>query len=58
MLVERKKFRQKSWTQFYDEIHGLIFVIDASKKKRWNENQETLEDLIDNEKLKNKPILM
>lgn len=53
-----KKFRQKSWSQYYDQIHGLIYVIDASETYRLDENQETLEDLLKNEKLKNKPILM
>ena len=53
-----KKFRQNSWVQFYDQIHGLVFVIDASDKSRIYENQETLEDLLTHEKLKDKPILM
>jgi ADP-ribosylation factor-like protein 13B len=53
-----KKFRHNSWAQFYDQIHGLIFVIDSSEQDRLDENKETLEDLLDNEKLKNKPILM
>jgi GTPase SAR1 family protein len=53
-----RKFRQKSWSQYYDQIHGLIYVIDASERDRLNENQEILEDLLVNEKLKNKPILM
>jgi GTPase SAR1 family protein len=53
-----RKYRQKSWSQYYDQIHGLIFVIDASEKERINENQETLEDLLKDEKLKDKPILM
>ncbi len=53
-----RKFRQKSWSQYYDQIHGLIFVIDASEKKRLSENQEILEDLLQHEKLKNKPVLM
>lgn len=54
----QKKYRQQSWSQYYDQIHGLIFVIDASEKERINENQETLEDLLKDEKLKDKPILM
>ncbi|CAF2087656.1 unnamed protein product [Rotaria magnacalcarata] len=53
-----KKFRQNSWPQFYDEIHGLIFVFDASEKNRLKENQETLENLLGNVKLKDKPILI
>ncbi len=54
----QKKYRQQSWSQYYDQIHGLIFVIDASESDRLSENQETLEDLLKNEKLKDKPILM
>ncbi|CAF4587684.1 unnamed protein product, partial [Rotaria sp. Silwood2] len=53
-----RKFRQYSWSQYYDEIHGLIFVIDASERDRLRENQETLEDLLENDKLKDKPILI
>ncbi|CAF1224485.1 unnamed protein product [Rotaria sordida] len=53
-----RKFRQYSWSQYYDEIHGLIFVIDASERDRFHENQETLEDLLENDKLKDKPILI
>lgn len=52
------KYREKSWLQYYDQIHGLIFVMDASGKKRLVENQEILEDLLGNDKLKNKPVLM
>ena len=54
----KRSYRQKSWSQYYDQIHGLIYVIDASERDRFNENQETLEDLLENDKLKNKPILM
>ncbi|CAF0745554.1 unnamed protein product [Adineta steineri] len=53
-----QKFRERSWSEFYDQIHGFIFVIDASERKRIIENKHTLEDLLDNEKLKNKPILI
>jgi ADP-ribosylation factor-like protein 13B len=53
-----RKFRQNSWSQYYDQIHGLIYVIDASERELLGENQEILKDLLENEKLKNKPILM
>jgi len=53
-----RKFRQNSWSQYYDQIHGLIYVIDASERELLSENQEILKDLLENEKLKNKPILM
>ncbi len=52
------KYREKSWLQYYDQIHGFIFVMDASGKKRLVENQETLEDLLGQDKLKSKPVLM
>ncbi len=53
-----RKYRQQSWSQFYDQIHGFIFAIDASEKNRFRENQETLDDLLEHDKLKDKPILM
>jgi GTPase SAR1 family protein len=57
-LSGAKRFRQRSWPDYYKKIHGLIFVIDASEKKSMTENKETLEDLLENEDLKDKPILM
>ncbi|CAF0906283.1 unnamed protein product [Rotaria sordida] len=53
-----RKYREQSWSDYYDEIHGLIFVIDASENKRIRENKNTLEDLLGNDKLRNKPILI
>lgn len=53
-----RKYRQKSWSQYYEQIHGLIFVIDASDRRRLEENQDILEDLLIHEHLKDKPILM
>ncbi len=53
-----KTFRERSWSEYYDQIHGLIFVIDASEKRRIKENQSILEDLLENRELKDKPILM
>jgi GTPase SAR1 family protein len=53
-----KKFRERSWSEFYDQIHGLIFVIDASEKRRITENKDILDDLLENDELRDKPILM
>jgi hypothetical protein len=53
-----KGFREDSWPKYYDQIHGLIFVIDAGEKKRIMDNSELLENLLENDKLKDKPILM
>ncbi|CAF3709253.1 unnamed protein product [Adineta steineri] len=52
-----ERFRQQSWLQYYDQIHGYIFVIDASERNRFRENQDILEDLLEHDKLKSKPIL-
>ena len=53
-----KKYRDKLWPQYYNQIHGLIFVFDASEKKRFRENEEVLETLLEHDELKGKPILM
>lgn len=53
-----KKYRDKLWPPFYKQIHGLIYVFDASEKKRFRENEEVLETLLDHADLKGKPILM
>lgn len=53
-----KSYRQRSWSNFYQQIHGLIFVLDASEKKRLTENKDTLDDLLEHPDLKDKPILM
>lgn len=53
-----RNFRQKSWPDYYRKIHGLIYVLDASDKRSLTENQNVLEDLLDHEDLKDKPILM
>jgi hypothetical protein len=59
-LSGSKTYRERSWSEYYDQIHGLIFVIDASEndRRRIIENQTILEDLLGNRDLKDKPILM
>jgi hypothetical protein len=53
-----RKYRQESWANHYGQLHGSIFVIDASERRRWNENQDTLTDLLGTEQLNGKPMLM
>ncbi|CAF3329746.1 unnamed protein product [Rotaria socialis] len=54
----QRRFREDSWPDYYDKIHGLIFVLDASEKKRITENKQTLDDLLCDDKLRDKPILI
>lgn len=53
-----KRYREQSWSQFYNQIHGFIFVFDASEKQRFRENQDILADLLEHDQLQNKPFLM
>lgn len=53
-----RKFREQSWSQYYNQIHGLIFVVDASERRQLKESEQVLEDLLADEALKNKPVLM
>ena len=54
----KKRFRLRSWSEYYEEIHGIIFVIDANDKGRLTENRQTLVDLFENDKLRNRPMLL
>ena len=47
-----------SWRHYYDDAHGLIYVIDSSDQDRFDENREVLKQLLQEEKIKNKPILL
>ena len=52
ILKSQPRYR-KYWQMFYDEVKGIIFVIDASDTKRFN----IVKDLVDNmENLLNKKI--
>ena len=51
------KFRSV-WQRFFAEIWGYIWVIDASDPQRFKENQETLEKMMENKMLKDKPFIV
>uniref|UniRef100_A0A8R1HVE5 ADP-ribosylation factor-like protein 3 n=1 Tax=Caenorhabditis japonica TaxID=281687 RepID=A0A8R1HVE5_CAEJA len=46
------------WSNYYENIDTLIFVIDSNDKKRFDEMSIELGELIDEEKLGNVPILI
>ncbi|UJR28177.1 hypothetical protein I4U23_009430 [Adineta vaga] len=54
----KENFRERSWSTFYDQIHGFIFVMDASNKKRVTENKMILNELLEDNKLRDKPMLI
>ena len=53
-----KHARDDTWPQFFDQIHGWIFVVDSSNKKRLRTSQEALDDLYDSPKMRDKPVLL
>lgn len=46
------------WQNYYAEVHGIIFVIDASAEDRLSECQETLETVLSQEYVKGKRVLI
>ena len=52
-----KTFRE-AWRHYYDDAYGFIYVLDSSETDRLGENQDVLKRLLQEEKVKGKPILM
>ncbi|XP_061724968.1 ADP-ribosylation factor-like protein 13B [Cydia pomonella] len=50
-------FRQ-IWSQYYSEVHGVIFVIDSSDFSRLDECRAVLEEVLSHDKISGKPILV
>ncbi|XP_052123892.1 ADP-ribosylation factor-like protein 13B isoform X3 [Frankliniella occidentalis] len=46
------------WSEYYADVHGIIYVIDASDSGRINESSTVLTQLLRNEMLKGKPLLL
>ncbi|XP_022098135.1 ADP-ribosylation factor-like protein 13B isoform X3 [Acanthaster planci] len=46
------------WKNYYAEIHGLVFVIDASDEARLRECQEVLQEVLKQERVAGKRILV
>lgn len=53
-----ENFRNNKWEGFYRQIHGFIFVIDAANDVRMRENERSLNKLLRDRDLKDKPVLM
>ncbi|XP_028163215.1 ADP-ribosylation factor-like protein 13B isoform X1 [Ostrinia furnacalis] len=50
-------FRQ-IWSQYYSEVHGVIFVIDSSDFSRLDECRVVLEEVLSHDKISGKPVLV
>eukprot|EP01137_Pigoraptor_chileana_P036737 Opistho-2@32827 len=46
------------WTRYLSEVHGAIYVVDASDPTRLEESREALNAFIDDERFKGKPLLV
>ncbi|XP_075216549.1 ADP-ribosylation factor-like protein 13B [Lycorma delicatula] len=46
------------WSRYFADVHGIIFVVDASDSDRLDECKKVFEDLLVNEKLAGKPFLV
>ncbi|CAG4993109.1 unnamed protein product [Colias eurytheme] len=51
------QFRQ-IWSQYYSEVHGVIFVIDSSDYSRLDECKVVLEEVLSHDKISGKPVLV
>ena len=46
------------WQNYYDNVNGIIFVVDSADEERVKEAHEELGNLIVEEKLAKKPLLV
>ncbi|XP_014244409.1 ADP-ribosylation factor-like protein 13B isoform X2 [Cimex lectularius] len=46
------------WNSYFHDVHGVIFVVDASDRSRLEESRSILESLLRDEKLSGKPVLV
>eukprot|EP00485_Elphidium_margaritaceum_P011157 CAMPEP_0202704600 /NCGR_PEP_ID=MMETSP1385-20130828/17263_1 /ASSEMBLY_ACC=CAM_ASM_000861 /TAXON_ID=933848 /ORGANISM="Elphidium margaritaceum" /LENGTH=228 /DNA_ID=CAMNT_0049362669 /DNA_START=71 /DNA_END=754 /DNA_ORIENTATION=- len=46
------------WDMYYTEVHGVIFVIDASDTKRFDEVRRCFQSMLGHAALRHKPILI
>lgn len=46
------------WKRYFADVHGVIFVVDASDVDRLDECKKVFEDLLINENLAGKPVLL
>jgi len=52
-----KNFR-RVWTNYYSEVHGVIYVVDAAAEERLEESKEVLAQTLKAEGIPGKPVLV
>lgn len=46
------------WPNYYDDVHGIVFVVDASDADRMNEAKQTLHAAVNDHRVMGKPVLI
>ncbi len=46
------------WENYYAEVHGIVFVIDASDAQRIGEARDVLEEVVKDARMGGKPVLL
>ncbi|XP_069752279.1 ADP-ribosylation factor-like protein 13B [Narcine bancroftii] len=49
---------QGTWKNYYSAVHGLIFIVDSTDVKRMEEAGKVLSEVMKNEKMSGKPVLV
>mmetsp|Transcript_71053 Transcript_71053/g.148155 ORF Transcript_71053/g.148155 Transcript_71053/m.148155 type:complete len:410 (-) Transcript_71053:351-1580(-) len=52
-----KNFR-RTWTNYYSEVHGIIYVVDAAAEDRLEESKEVLTQTLKADGIPGKPVLV
>jgi len=53
-----QKELQKLWKEYYNECHGIVFIVDSVDKERIEECKETFENIISDDSIEGVPVLM
>ncbi len=49
---------QSLWDKYYQESHGVIFIVDSSEPERFDEAKEAFDKMIQNRALEGVPLLV
>jgi len=49
---------RKIWDSYYAEVHGVVYVVDAADAERLDESRQCLQELMADERIAGKPILL